>query len=97
MLRSVGMTGGQLRGMLVREGVCYALLTLLLAFALILATAPFVSSLLGSTFWFFTYRFTALPALAITPVFLILGVLLPLAVYRFGADRSVVERLRETE
>ena len=97
VLRSVGMTGGQLRGMLVREGVCYALLTLLLAFALILATAPFVSSLLGSTFWFFTYRFTALPALAITPVFLILGVLLPLAVYRFGADRSVVERLRETE
>ncbi len=97
VLQSVGMTGRQLKGMLVREGVCYALLTLLLAFALILATAPFVSSLLGSTFWFFTYRFTALPALAITPVFLMLGVLLPLVVYRFSADRSVVERLRETE
>ena len=97
MLQSVGMTGRQLRGMLVREGVCCALLTLLLSFALILATAPFVSSLLGSTFWFFTYRFTALPALVITPLFLALGALLPLAVYRFGADRSVVERLRETE
>lgn len=97
VLQSVGMTGRQLKGMLIREGICYAVLTVLLSFVLILATAPFAASLLNSTFWFFTYRFTILPAVVVTPVFLALGALLPLIVYRFTSGRSVVERLREAE
>ena len=97
VLQSVGMTGRQLKGMLIREGVCYAVFTVLLSFLLILATAPFMASLLGSTFWFFTYRFTILPAVIVAPFFLALGALLPLIVYRFTSGKSVVERLREAE
>ena len=97
VLQSIGMTGRQLKEMLITEGVCYAVFTLLLSFVLIVVTAPFVASILNSTFWFFTYRFTALPALAVTPFFLILGVLAPLITYLFASGKSIVERLREAE
>ena len=97
VLQSIGMTGKQLKEMLIAEGVCYAVLTLLLSFILIVVTAPFVASILNSTFWFFTYRFTALPAITVTPLFLLLGVLAPLITYLFTSGKSVVERLREAE
>ena len=97
VLQSIGMTGKQLKEMLIAEGVCYAVLTLLLSFILIVVTAPFVASILNSTFWFFTYRFTALPAIAVTPLFLLLGVLAPLITYLFASGKSIVERLREAE
>lgn len=97
VLQSIGMTGRQLKKMLITEGICYAVLTLLLSFVLIAATAPFVASILNSTFWFFTYQFTALPAIAVTPLFLVLGILAPLVTYSFASDKSIVERLREAE
>ena len=45
-------------------------------------------------FWFLTYRFTAVPILLVAPAFALLGVLVPLGVYRSAARRTVVERLR---
>ena len=97
VLQSVGMTGRQLKGMLVTEGILYAVLTILFSFIFIAATAPFVASILNSTFWFFTYRFTALPAIAVTPIFLLLGALAPYITYRFASGKSIVERLRDAE
>ena len=43
---------------------------------------PLALSALQSMFWFFTYRFTLAPILAVAPVFALLGALVPLAVYR---------------
>ena len=97
VLQSVGMTGRQLKEMLISEGVLYAVITIVFSFILIVATAPFVSSILNASFWFFTYRFTALPAVVLTPFFLLLGVLAPLVTYRFASGKSIVERLREAE
>ncbi len=48
-------------------------------------------------FWFFTYRFTLAPILAVAPVFALLGALVPLAVYRSISKHTVVERLRESD
>lgn len=48
-------------------------------------------------FWFFTYRFTAAPLLALLPVFLLLGCVVPLASYRAAARQTVVERLRAAD
>ena len=56
-----------------------------------------VRKALGSMFWFLTYRFTAVPILLVAPAFALLGVLVPLGVYRSAARRTVVERLREAE
>ena len=97
VLQSVGMTGKQLKAMLIAEGILYAVLTILFSFILIAATAPFIADILNATFWFFTYRFTALPAIALTPFFLLLGALAPLITYRFASGKSIVERLREAE
>lgn len=96
-LQSIGMTGKQLKTMLVCEGLYYTLFALLLALALTLASIPLMQNTIAGLFWFFTYRFTAAPILLLTPVFAVLGAAAPLAVYRFVARRSIVERLREAE
>ncbi len=94
VLQSVGMTGKQLRLMLIGEGLCYiggtALFTLtlgsLLAYVLVYAIA--------NQMWFFTYHFVIAPVLLVLPVLFILAVLIPSVCYRQMNKRSVVERLR---
>ncbi len=97
VLQSVGMTGKQLKTMLVYEGLYYTLLAVALSLALSLVLGPLAGNMVSSLFWFFSYRFTVLPVLLVLPVFLILGALVPLAVYRSAARFTIVERLRETE
>lgn len=97
VLQSIGMTGGQLKRMLVYEGLFYALGAVALALALTLLLSPLLGTALNSVFWFFTYRFTVSPILAAAPVFALLGVLVPLAVYRAVARYTIVERLREAD
>ena len=97
MLQAVGMTGKQLKKMLMLEGVFYAVATLLISLVLILALEPLIGGMLEGMFWFFEYRFSAAALWVTAPVFLALGALLPLAVYQSIAKLTIVERLRETE
>lgn len=97
MLQSVGMTGRQLKCMLICEGLCYSLGSGLLSLILSAALTPLAGSALESTFWFFTYRFTVTPILILLPLFALLGTLVPLAVYHSAAKSTIVERLRKTE
>ena len=97
MLQSVGMTGKQLKTMLVYEGLFYALGAGLLSLLLALILSPLMRITMSNMFWFFTYRFTIMPILLLLPVFVLLGVLVPLIIYRFAAKATIVERLRETE
>lgn len=97
MLQSVGMTGRQLKQMLVYEGIFYAAGAGILTLILSLILNPLVGNLLGEMFWFFSYHFTIIPVFIVIPVFILLGVMLPLLIYKFTAKKSIVERLRETE
>ena len=97
MLQSIGMTGRQLKTMLLYEGLFYALGAVLVSLILSVASIPLLSSSMGSMFWFVTYRFTIWPVFLVAPVFALLGIILPLAIYRTVSRRSIVERLRETE
>ena len=97
VLQSIGMTGKQLKIMLVYEGLYYTLLAMALSLALSLLLGPLAGNVMGNLFWFFRYHITVLPLLAVLPVFLLLGVLVPLAVYRSIARSTIVERLRESE
>lgn len=97
VLQSVGMTGKQLNIMLVTEGLFLALGSIVFSFLFILMTGPLCANAFSSIFWFFTYRFTALPVLIITPFFALMGVLIPLIAYRFSSRKTIVERLREAE
>ncbi|MCI6006323.1 MAG: ABC transporter permease [Blautia sp.] len=97
MLQSVGMTGKQLKTMLVYEGLFFALGAGFLSLILAIVLSPLAGTALGNMFWFFTYHFTVTPILLLLPVFAFLGTLVPLVIYRFVAKSTIVERLRETE
>ena len=97
VLQSIGMTGKQLKTMLVCEGLLYALSSVLLSLVLAVVLGPLAFSALQSMFWFFTYRLTLTPFLIVAPVFALLGVLVPLAVYRSVSKATIVERLREVD
>ena len=97
MLQSIGMTGKQLKTMLIWEGLYYALGAVAVSLLLSIAAGPLLSNVLAGIFWFFTYRFTVLPILLVAPVFTLLGIAVPLTVYRAFSRHSVVERLREAE
>ena len=97
MLQSIGMTGKQLKKMLVLEGLYYTLGSIILSFILAVITSPITANVLESMFWFFEYHFTIMPLFVTIPIFALLGVLLPLISYHFLAEKSIVERLREVE
>ena len=95
VLQSIGMTGKQLKTMLVCEGLFYALGAAVISLVLTLVLGPVAFTAVGSLFWFFTYRLTLSPFLIVVPVFALLGILVPLAVYRAIARSTIVERLRQ--
>lgn len=94
MLQSIGMTGRQLKQMLILEGVLYAVSAIALALAFALLLGPLVGNALEKLFFFFTYKPTLLPVAFMAPIFVILGIALPLASYRSVAKHTIVERLR---
>lgn len=97
MLQSIGMTGKQLKKMLVLEGLYYTLGSVVISFLLTAITSPITAQVLENIFWFFDYQFTITPLFITTPIFAVLGVALPLISYCFLAKKSIVERLREVE
>lgn len=95
VLQAVGMTGHQLKAMLVWEGLFQALGSLLFSTGLCIITAPIVKVALEAMFWFFSYRFTISPVLVVIPMFAALGTALPLIAYHIVAREPIVDRLRE--
>ncbi len=95
MLQSIGMTGRQLKSMLVWEGLFYAIASGVVSLVLSIVLEPLAGNMFEGMFWFFTFRFNIIPVFFMIPVFLLLGIFLPLAVYRFFKGKSIVERLRE--
>ena len=97
VLQAVGMTGKQLKTMLVYEGLYYAVSSIILSLALSVMLLPLFSNTAEEIFWFFSYKFTVAPIAAVTPIFVILGIVLPLVTYRYSSSRSIVERLSVIE
>ncbi len=97
MLQSIGMTGRQLKRMLICEGMIYGAAAIALSLVLSFLMIPLMDHALGGPFWFFTYQFTIVPILFMIPVFAALGVALPLVSYWRTAGQTIVERLRESE
>ncbi len=97
VMQSIGMTGKQLKKMLVCEGLFYALGSLALAFGLVIVFGPMLSGVFESMFWFFEYKFVIWPIFVLIPIFTLLGFAIPRLVYRVVEKQTLVERLREAE
>lgn len=95
MMNAVGMTGRQLKAMLMWEGIYYAVLTAVCALIIgTLLSYVVVNSIAGEIF-FFTYHFTVLPILICVPILLVLSAVIPSVSYGTICRDSVVNRLRE--
>lgn len=97
MLQSIGMTGRQLKAMLIWESLFYTLGSVLACLLLFSALGAPLGAGLERVFWFFTYRFTVLPILACIPLMLLISLSVPALGYRVLVRQSIVERLREVE
>lgn len=95
-LQAIGMTGKQLKFMLICEGLMYTAGSALMAVILDFLTIP-MSSVMEKIFWFCDYRFTVLPMIITVPVFVATGIIVPTITYMIFVKKSVIERLREGE
>ncbi len=97
MLQSIGMTGVQLRKMLMAEGVYYAAGSGLAALGISVLISCFVVAPLAGGMWFFTWQFTLLPLAFVIPLLFVIGMLLPAAALHTVERQSIVDRLRDAQ
>lgn len=97
LLSSIGMSGRQIKTMLMVEGVLLSLSAIIVSLLVTITSIPFVSDVFGSMYAFFVYHFTLLPLAIMTPAFILLGLLLPMIIQRITLSKSIVERLREAQ
>ncbi len=95
VLQSIGMTGGQLKQMLVSEGAYYIIFTALFTLTLGSLLTYVMMTAIENVIWYFSYRFIITPVLIVIPIILVLAMLIPVISYARMCRRSVVERLRE--
>ena len=94
VLQSIGMTEKQVKTMLMLEGLLYTFGAAAISFLLGLLLGPVAGNAMSRLFWFFTYRPTLWPVLAVVPLFALMGAAIPFFTCRAAQRYSVVERLR---
>ncbi len=97
MLNSIGMTGKQIKGMLVIEGLFYGGSTIVISLFVSILVGFFLIKPMENLLWFFKYQFTVIPILIVLPIFILFGIIIPLSAYKVAGKQSIVERLREVE
>ena len=97
MMSAVGMTGKQMKAMLMWEGIHYAFLTAICSVLLGTLLSGFIINSIASELFFFTYHFTLVPIFICIAVLVLLSVIIPTTSYNTICNGSVVDRLRRTE
>ena len=95
MMNAVGMTGSQLKSMLMWEGIHYAMLTAICSLIISTLFSYFVVNAVAGDIFFFSYHFTLLPILICVPILLLLSAVIPSVSYQIICKDSIVNRLRE--
>jgi putative ABC transport system permease protein len=94
MLQSVGMTGGQLKRMLIFEGCWHTVLTAAFTLTVGFALTCAITELIAGRVWFFGRNMTLVPSLLCLPFLLAVCVAVPVICHARLSGESVVERLR---
>lgn len=95
LLRSVGMTTGQLVGMLLLEGALIALSTTLVSYGSILASSPLVASLMQNV-WASSGQVSLTSTCYSIPLLLALSLLVPILAFK-GTEESIIDSLRASD
>lgn len=98
-MQSIGMTNRQLRRLIMDEGLYYAAGADVIGglLAAVLGMTVLKNVLNSPSMWYFTLRFTLVPAFFIAVIYLILAAVIPVVVLHFFNKGSVVERLRTVQ
>ncbi|MDO4275067.1 MAG: ABC transporter permease [Eubacteriales bacterium] len=98
-MQSIGMTGRQLRQMMIWEGLYYALGagTFGCGIAALIGLTVLRSALNSSSMWYFTLHFTMIPGLLIAGLYFIMAMIIPVIALKAFHKGSVVDRLRKSE
>ncbi|WP_170832951.1 ABC transporter permease [Butyrivibrio sp. INlla16] len=94
MLEAVGMTKRIQRTSICFEGIVYGGLALIFGMILSSAFSVLLVKSIGMEMWFYTYRFTLMPIMIVTPVILMVAMIIPVVIYSRTMKETVVERLR---
>lgn len=97
MLQSIGMTSGQLQGVIICEGISYVFISGIINLIVGSTLSYVVLGALNNIIMFFEYQFRLLPFLIMLPILLAVAILTPVISFWHLQKESVVERLRETE
>ena len=96
-LESIGMSRKQIREMLISEGLCYAVITLILVLSAGNLIAYGIFKLFRQQVSFAVFTYPSIPATSIILVILIICFITPERMYRSLSREAIAERLRETE
>lgn len=97
VLQSVGMTGPQVKRMLMYEGIGYSALGFLCSLILSALGSLTVVRMMGAELSYFTWHFTLIPVLICMIPLILITAFVPLICYNKMAQKTVVERLRIAE
>lgn len=97
VLQSIGMTGRQVKQMLIFEGIGYSLLGLICSLVFSVIASITVVRMIGKELTYFTWHFTLLPVLCCVIPLIIFTCIIPLLCYKKMTQKTVVERLRVEE
>ena len=95
VLQAIGMTGKQVKTMLVTEGLVYTVGSGLVALILSLIFIPIVNGAADNVFWFYSQHISVTPVLITIPFMALIGICVPLISYKGISRASIVERIRE--
>ncbi len=95
VLQAIGMSGRQLKMMLIGEGILYIAGAVLLVLVLGTPLDYLLVQALAAQMWFFTYHFTIWPLIFCLPLLIIVAVTVPWICYKNICQKTVVDRLRE--
>ena len=96
-MQSIGMTAKQLTWMMIWESVYYVISACIVGLILSVALAFTVVKILIGGIWYFTFRFTLVPAMIVCILLLIVAAILPVIALKIFNKGSIVEKLRVTE
>lgn len=96
-MQSIGMTTRQLTQMMIWESVYYAIGACIVGLTLSVALALTVMQTLVGGWWYFTFRFTLVPAVTASIVLLVVAAIVPAVALKVFNKGNIVEKLRVAE
>ena len=97
MLTSIGMTGKQMKKLLIYEGISYVFMAGVISFVIGNILSSVMLGALNDIIMCFEYQFTIVPFWIMMIVLVAVAILTPLISYNKMQRNSIVERLRVTE